>query len=267
MAINTKNLANAIVASDVGTTATTMPLQAGYGTSMPAVPFFLTCTPPGQLSTFGNSEVILVTGRSSDSLTIERAKKSTTAKDIKAGWVVSNSIYVETSAQIGDIMSTLNATPRAGRLFMAGGTFNKADYPLMWQYVVDNPAYGTTNSTTFTLIDMRGRMQIGKAASGTFANLAATGGAESIMLTQTNLPNVQGHIGIHGGEGGSQFIDVGGAFNVRRDVRGSYRGVNGITGASQSVYGALNFDLNGATQVAVNKMSPYIVVNYEVIAE
>lgn len=262
MAINTKNLANALVASDVGTSATTLPLVAGYGTSMPAVPFFLTCTPPGQLSTMGNSEVVLVTARTSDSLTIERAKKSTTAKNIKAGWVVSNSIYVETSTQVGDILTTLNATPRAGRLFMDGGTYTKANWPLMWQYVVDNPAYGTTTSTYFTLKDMRTRTQVGKAASGTFATLAAMGGAETVTLTEPQLPNISGWFDIHGQEGGTMFYTRGGY--TSGGSYGGYKAPGGTTGGASSVTSpGFNF---GQGQ-AHNNLQPYVVVNYEVIAE
>jgi len=105
-----------------------------------------------------------------------------------------------------------------------------------------------------------GQVPVGKAPSGTFATAGATGGTETNTLVQANLPNVQGSIGLHGGEGGSMFIDIGGVFNVRRDVRGSYRGPNGVTGASQSVYGSINFDLNGGTQTALNNRQPYVVV-------
>ena len=268
MANNTKNLANAIVAIDVGTSATTLVLEAGYGGSMPAVPFFLTCTPPGQLSTMGNSEIVLVTARTTDTLTIERAKKLSAARDIKAGWVVSNSVYVETSTQIGDIVTTLNATPRPGRLFMDGGTYNKADWPLMWQYVVDNPGYGTTTSTQFTLKDMRGTTTAAKKTSGAFSGaLGSVVGAETHTLTQAQIPNFTGKIGLHGGEGGSQFVSGAGVFrNSIQDIRSGYRSPSGTSGGSQSYYYNINFNLDGGGQ-SHPVVQPTTVVSYEVIAE
>ena len=245
MAKNTKNLANAIVASNVGTTATTLTLEAGYGDSMPAVPFFLTCTPPGQLSTMGNSEVVLVTARTTDTLTIERAKKLTLAKNIQSGWVVSNSVYVETSAQVGDIVTTLNATPRPGRLFMDGSTRNKADWPLMWQYVVDNPGYGTTTSTQFTLKDMRGRTQVGKSASGTFSILANTMGAETHTLTVAQMPSHNHDV----------YSNAAGGTVANNAAFGNTNGVANIPTTS-----------SGSNEPH-NNIQPSIVVNYEVIAE
>jgi microcystin-dependent protein len=255
MSNNTKNLANGTVltAPSPATSGTTLVLDSGYGSAMPAVPFFLTLTPPGQLSTMGNSEVVLVTARSTDTLTIVRAMKSTTARSIASGWVVSNSIYVETSTQVGDIMTTLNATPRAGRLFMDGGTYTKANYPLMYQYVVDNPAYGTYTTTSgsesFTLKDMRNRMQIAKGPSGTFSTLGATGGAEMHTNTVTEMAN-HSHVldgFAHANGSGYTHLAGGGSWN--------FANMNTQT---------MSYTGGGA---AWSIMNPYVVVNYEVIAE
>lgn len=92
---NKQNLAAGIIGADVGTSSTTIPLRAGYGQTMPAVPFFATATPPGQLSTMGNSEIVEVTARNLDDLTVTRAQKGTTAKDIQDGWSFVNGIYTD----------------------------------------------------------------------------------------------------------------------------------------------------------------------------
>ena len=92
---NQKDLANGLIGTTLTSEATTLVLQAGYGNSMPAVPFFLTITPAGQLSTRGNSEIVNVTARTGDTLTIERAQKETTARAFSVGDVVSNSIYTD----------------------------------------------------------------------------------------------------------------------------------------------------------------------------
>lgn len=266
MANNTKNLANAIVASDVGTTATTMPLEAGYGATMPALPFFLTCTPPGQLSTVGNSEVVLVTARTTDSLTIERAKKLTTAKNIQAGWVVSNSVYVETSTQIGDIITTLNAAPRVGRLFMDGGIYSKANYPLMWQYVNDNPGYGTTTTTEFGLKDMRGTTTAGKKSTGAFSGLLGSQtGAETHSLSIAQIPVHGFNFTLHGQENGSFIAGVGvtnGA--VGGTGYGAYKAPPGSTGGASSMQNPGASWGSGQSHPIVQ---PTTIVNYEVIAE
>ena len=90
---NRKNLANGILALGVSDTDTTWVLQNGYGAGMPDVPFYLTATPFGQLSTMGNSEIVNVTARTTDTLTVQRGAKGTTAKAFAAGAVVSNGIY------------------------------------------------------------------------------------------------------------------------------------------------------------------------------
>lgn len=92
---NRKNLANAFLANPITDTATTMVYQTGYGSGKPAVPYFDTLTPAGQLSTMGNSEIVQVTALSGDTATIVRARKGTTAKAFPAGTIASNGIYVE----------------------------------------------------------------------------------------------------------------------------------------------------------------------------
>lgn len=93
--MNRENLANGLLASPVSTGATSATLQSGYGDTMPEVPFKLTVTPFGQLSTRGNSEIWLVTARSGEVLTITRAQDGTTAKSFIAGDIVSNGVYIE----------------------------------------------------------------------------------------------------------------------------------------------------------------------------
>ena len=92
---NRKNLANAFLAAPITAAATTMTYVAGYGAGKPAVPYFDTLTPQGQLSTMGNSEIVQVTALSGDTATIVRARKGTDAKAFPAGTIASNGIYVE----------------------------------------------------------------------------------------------------------------------------------------------------------------------------
>ena len=90
-----KDLATGLIGRAIDTKATSLVLQSGYGASMPAVPFYLTLTPATQLSTQGNSEIVLVTGRTSDTLTITRAQKNTTAKSFAVGDIVAAGSYAD----------------------------------------------------------------------------------------------------------------------------------------------------------------------------
>lgn len=90
-----KDLATGLIGGAIDTKATSLVLQSGYGASMPKVPFYLTLTPATQLSTQGNSEIVLVTGRTSDALTITRAQKNTTAKSFAVGDIVAAGSYAD----------------------------------------------------------------------------------------------------------------------------------------------------------------------------
>lgn len=252
--MSTRNLANAITAQLLTVSSTELVLEPGYGTAMPLSPFYLTLTPLGQLSTLGNSEVVLCTSRSADTLTIVRAQKSTAAKEFPAGSIASNAVYIESSATVGDIFMSMRVSPAPGRLFMDGGTHNKADWPLMYRLVQDNIAYGTTGGTsgaeTFTLADMRERMPFGKSQNSPFATLGNTGGSSSYTLKSSNyvhnnyMPNTTT----------GKPVALNGAI-----PNGSHYGFK-LTSTQND-----NQDLSGANS-SFSIMNPHILVNYEVIA-
>lgn len=267
MANQIRNLASAIVRTGPGRTGTTMVVEDGYGGGMPDVPFFLTATPPGQLSTRGNSEIVLVTALNNDTMTIVRAQKETSAKDISAGWSVSNSVYAESSAHVGDIVMTLNSAPGLGRLFMDGGTYDKSDYPLLYDHVKNNSAYGVVTSTTFTLADMRQRFPLGLSASGVGNVLGGKGGFERTR-----------HASMLWGLNNLRFHDSGQAYHDQTMPLMN----NWLTGdgsSEEATVGKSNGGAGGAIrtnggdlterrwlQYTSSNMPPYIAVNYEVVA-
>lgn len=106
---NKKNLASSLVATapSPATSGTSLVVSAGTGASFPAVPFFATITPFGQLTTAANSEIVSVTAVSTDTLTIVRAQKGTTAKSVATGWVISNGVYAE---EVPDVIQVNNGT-------------------------------------------------------------------------------------------------------------------------------------------------------------
>lgn len=258
------NLANAFLENPISASDTTATLSSGYAATLPLPPFFSTMTPQGQLSTFGNSEIILVTEVNGDTLTIIRAQKGTSAKSFQKGAIVSNGIYAESTIAIGDIVMTLNAAPSAGRLFMDGGTYTKANYPLLYKHVQNNPAYGTTGGTagseTFTLTDMRQRMPFGKSQNSPFTALAATGGTTQEILTIAQMPRHR------------HTMD-----------RGRWYSADSSFGTSWSIYNQMttttaqgeSIDTESANRRVIgysggdqphNNMPPYLIVNFEIIA-
>lgn len=90
---NKADLANGLIGAAVTTSATSITLQTGYGAIMPAAPFKATLSPFGQLPSLGNSEIILVTAVSGDTLTATRAQDGTTAKSFANGDIIGNGIY------------------------------------------------------------------------------------------------------------------------------------------------------------------------------
>lgn len=163
---------------------------------------------------------------------------------------------------VGDIVITLNSTPQGGRLFMDGSTYSKDTYPFMWQHVVDNPAYGTYDTDTFTLTDMRGHVPVGKQDVGTFDTLGNKLGEETHVLTEAEMPT-HNHRFING-RAVPAFDEGANAYTYNTSDSG-----NGIY--------ALRFDANttltepthsettgnGETH---NNIQPSIVVNFEVKA-
>lgn len=91
--MNKKDFASGIIKNNPGLSGLTLEFETGYGQTMPEVPFYLTGTPPGQLTTLGNSEKVLITDLDGDVLTMERAQFPTVAKNIKKGWAFSNGMY------------------------------------------------------------------------------------------------------------------------------------------------------------------------------
>lgn len=105
-----------------------------------------------------------------------------------------------------------------------------------------------------------GRVPVGFDATQTeFDTAEETGGNKTRTLTQSDLPNVQGSLGLHGGESGSIFPTASGVFAPRADIRSGYKTISPTAG-SQSLYYNVNFDLNAGTQTPVSLLQPYITV-------
>lgn len=176
---NRKNLANAILALGVSTSDTTWILEAGYGDEMPDVPFELTATPFGQLSTMGNSEIILVTAISTDTLTVERAQKGTTAKAFLAGAVVSNGI--STDDVVGTMVNVTTANNTAAKV---GTTDNGNFMPVLGDKIIVNFVNGSNVSNPTLNIDGSGakNIRLGQTNATTATMGLGTGANSNIKI-------------------------------------------------------------------------------------
>ena len=100
-----KNLAIATVTTATGAAGTTLGVGAGEGARFPAVPFNATVWPFDMAPDPTTAEVVRVTARTGDSLTITRAQEGTTARAIIVGDFVAATI---TAKSLTDIESGTN---------------------------------------------------------------------------------------------------------------------------------------------------------------
>lgn len=154
---NIKNLAIGTVgtAPSPDTSGTSLVLTTGHGARFPSAPFYATVFPTGALPSVSNSEIVLVTAISTDTLTITRAQKSTTAKAIAAGWIISNAIYTE---DLFTSSITTNEVP-SGTINGSNTVFTTAAaFTNIWVYKNGvrmkggGADYTVTNNTTITFV-------------------------------------------------------------------------------------------------------------------
>lgn len=169
--MNKENLANALVVSASGTT---IELETGHGSRLPATPFFATAAPMGEVPSKDNSEIVQVTNVSGDTLTVVRAQRGTSAKGISTGWVIGNGVYIEDMKPIPVTVATAAAT--AAKV----GSTAEANY---------KPTAGDVIEVTFTN---------GSNVSTPTLNIDGSG-AKNIRLGQTNASTATMSLGTGAG--------------------------------------------------------------------
>lgn len=156
---NIKNLANGVVftAPSPATSGTSIVLDSGQGARMPTVPFYLTCSPQGELSTVDNSEIVLVTARSTDTLTVTRAQLGTSAKSIAVGWVVANGVYAHDVSSSRVVMETPSGSVNGSNaLFTCANGYLSGTLEIFINGLRQSSSHFTATSPsagTFTLSD------------------------------------------------------------------------------------------------------------------
>lgn len=219
--MNKKNLANAQLLTGISTSDTTITVKSGQGASLPDAPFLATLSPLGVLSTIDNSEIILVTAVSSDTLTVSRAQEGTSAKEFSADSILANSIYVRDTIPVGGTNGQIIKRTSTGYVWanesnttyseiseseIEDGTSSNArtisgrrvgflkrliiglNNPIGTLYFnADDPTDpGVLLGVGVWEPYAEGRVPVGKASSGTFDTAGATMGSESHTHTLNN---------------------------------------------------------------------------------
>ncbi len=282
---NRANLANSFLAAPISDSDTTLTVEGGDGVLFPATPFWATLTVKNKLSRFTNSEIVEVTDVTSDTLTIVRAQRGTTAQEFDTGDIIANGFYVEDVDDIysqitSEIASAISAAKSAlnpvGSIYMSTSSTNPGTSLGFGTWV----AWG------------QGRVPVGIGSNGTtdYTTVEATGGEERHTLTVAEMPShthtQDSHLhsvnppstttSYHGGHSHRQHIDTwmnvtprdglvptGGAFNARAGA-GTYNTYS--AGAHTHTVDIAAFNSAGTTATNQNTggdgdhnvMQPYI---------
>jgi hypothetical protein len=91
------NLAASLVATapSPATSGTSLVVTTGEGALFPTTAFYAVAHDPAVLPTSLTAEIVKVTARSTDTFTITRAQRGTTAKSIAVGWRIYQAILAE----------------------------------------------------------------------------------------------------------------------------------------------------------------------------
>jgi hypothetical protein len=234
---NKANLANSVLFAPLSDSATSLQVYAGDGSLFPAAPFYLTISPKNKWSRKINSEIVLVTAKSTDTFTITRAQKSTTAKAFEYGDLLAIGIYKE---DLDDLKTdVMQALMPVGFVVTLGVSTNPGTL------------YGFGTWTAIT-----GKVVVGISGSDTeFDTLNETGGAKTHTLSTTEMPvHTHDFRYIAGGSGGG----INDTYNIpyNPSSNGSSFTQSGQPPTSgQTRNGVLNAGSGGAH----NNLQPYIV--------
>lgn len=179
------------------------------------------------------------------------------------------------SMPIGTIQMYASSTSPTNWLVCNGQAVNRVTYSVLFALV--GTTYGVGDgSSTFNLPNLQGKAPFGYMPGNTkFDTMGETGGAETVTLTTTNLPN-HAHTGTvdsagshtHAWTGVNDAAATSGAsgnypFRIYQDVNSNWPGTAAnISAAGAHTHTFTTSGTTGATNTAVDKLPPYVTVNF-----
>lgn len=207
MGLKLSNNAISRLAADISNAATTITLEAGTGALFPSIgagEWF-----PATIFANPGLEIVRVTARSGDTLTVERGQEGTAAQAFTSGAFIEVRLTVAALSEMilppgtGPLPWSLTTEP-TGWIFCDGRTLlSTTPYgALRAAYIAASFPFGQDGSGNPKIPDMRGRAPFGldnmggSAASRITAGgsgiagttIGASGGAETHILTATQMP-------------------------------------------------------------------------------
>lgn len=189
---------------------TTLVVETGDGVLFPdpssSGEYNVVIYPNGEQPTSTNAEIVRVTARTSDTMTIDREEESTSARTIVEGDIVMLAItakviedlntvvsdlegYTEALNPSGAILQFAGATAPTGYLLCDGSAISRTTYATLFTAI--STTYGVGDgSTTFNLPNLKGKIPVGyNSAETEFDTLGETGGAKTHTLTVAEMPS------------------------------------------------------------------------------
>jgi microcystin-dependent protein len=198
---------------------------------------------------------------------------------------------VSGAREVGELVPfTGTAAPSALWLLPFGQTVSRTTFAALWEFAQIEIANGSTlynngdGSTTFGIMDMRGRLPAGwDAMGGTAAGrlttagsgvngavLGSPGGAQTYTLLRSDLPNVAPTFtGINTASNQSNIVQGSVGFSTCTLAPGGgevFVGAPFLASITLVPQGTISSINGGVTQTATNNLPPVVVTNYLLFA-